>query len=350
MTRMTWKARWFDRVTSDVRYAEITITEQRFYITPIDRNGQVLDNTFFVEKQSIKVSEQLGNTPYRVVIGDYGVLHIENDEQHLLAQALKPFGYRRSLLNVIIGRWYYVLLCLLMMIAVAIWVDRQGMDLMARAMLPLVPNSLDQRIGKMALPLLDKGLLAPSRVILERQQRIRERFARIMAKQDYRGKWQIQFRSMQARPDMVNAFALPDGTIVLLDGLVQIMNDDQVIAVLAHEFGHVHYRHTTQKLIRKIGFFSFAYMLWGDLSSIATSLFATVCDLHYSRANEYEADQFAKQFLRQAGISLSVWEGALRQLAPNGGGSDPSKDESEETPFLSTHPLLKERIKDAQTQ
>lgn len=42
-----------------------------------------------------------------------------------------------------------------------------------------------------------------------------------------------------------NAFALPDGTLVVTDELVELAgdNDDEVLAVLAHELGHIHERH-----------------------------------------------------------------------------------------------------------
>ena len=44
---------------------------------------------------------------------------------------------------------------------------------------------------------------------------------------------------------------LPDGTIVILDGLVTLMqNNTQVLAVLSHELGHAYHRHGLQTLLR----------------------------------------------------------------------------------------------------
>ena len=40
-----------------------------------------------------------------------------------------------------------------------------------------------------------------------------------------------------------NAFALPSGKIIVTDQLASLLNDEQIVGVLAHELGHVVYRH-----------------------------------------------------------------------------------------------------------
>ncbi len=52
-----------------------------------------------------------------------------------------------------------------------------------------------------------------------------------------------------------NAFALPSGTIILTDELVDIAGDDNdmVLAVLAHEIGHVDKKHSLRQIYRAAG-------------------------------------------------------------------------------------------------
>jgi putative metalloprotease len=47
--------------------------------------------------------------------------------------------------------------------------------------------------------------------------------------------------------DEVNAFAMPDGTVRVYAGLMDLMNDDEVLAVIGHEIGHVALKHSLQQ-------------------------------------------------------------------------------------------------------
>ena len=44
--------------------------------------------------------------------------------------------------------------------------------------------------------------------------------------------------------DEINAFAMPDGTIRVYSGLMDVMKDDELVAVIGHEIGHVKYEHS----------------------------------------------------------------------------------------------------------
>ncbi len=46
-----------------------------------------------------------------------------------------------------------------------------------------------------------------------------------------------------------NAFALPGGIVIVTDQLMQLAeHDDEILAVLAHEIGHVKHRHVLRGL------------------------------------------------------------------------------------------------------
>ena len=98
-----------------------------------------------------------------------------------------------------------------------------------------------------------------------------------------------------------NAFALPGGSIVVLDGLVENGTDVQVLGVLGHELGHVAERHAMRNVLQTASMGVLAGLLWGDVSGILANAPVLVGTLHHSREFEREADAFAVRFLRASG-------------------------------------------------
>ena len=63
----------------------------------------------------------------------------------------------------------------------------------------------------------------------------------------------------------VNALALPGGTIILFQGLINITDTPEELAgVMAHEFQHVLKRHSTRGIIRSEAINIFATVVSGD--------------------------------------------------------------------------------------
>ena len=53
--------------------------------------------------------------------------------------------------------------------------------------------------------------------------------------------------------DEVNAFAMADGTIRIYSGLMDLMNDEELLFVIGHEIGHVVEEHSRQKVVMAFG-------------------------------------------------------------------------------------------------
>ncbi len=111
----------------------------------------------------------------------------------------------------------------------------------------------------------------------------------------------------------------PKKRIVLFDTLIKDLDEDEIVAVLAHEVGHYKKKHTTTGLIIStlqsaltlylfslfVGVDSFAIALGGEMASFHLGLIAfgvlyspisTLMGLGtnlFSRHNEYQADRFA---------------------------------------------------------
>jgi Zn-dependent protease with chaperone function len=241
----------------------------------------------------------------------------------------------------LIDRWRNVLACLALLIGVIVWMDRQGAGLMANFVVRFVPSSVDVRIGRSALALADAQWLAPSRVPLSRRSALEGRFSRLVHEQYPDLAWELEFRNTRSRAQAFNAFALPGGTIVLLDGLVQAMDDEEVLAILGHELGHVVHRDAMHGLARQMGLLAVAGVVWGQMSSFAASVAAGVQGLHFSRDVETDADTFAVTFLRRAGIPVRSLANAfaVMQRQEEATGVVPT--------FLSDHPSTAERLRAA---
>ncbi len=100
-----------------------------------------------------------------------------------------------------------------------------------------------------------------------------------------------------------NAFALPGGTIIFTDEIVELAEDDgELVAVFAHERGHVVNNHSMRNLMQSAGVtFVLGWML-GDLTMITDVVLVgapvLLQQMSYSRSFEREADEYALMILR----------------------------------------------------
>lgn len=109
------------------------------------------------------------------------------------------------------------------------------------------------------------------------------------------------------RSDMVNAFALPGGDVVLTSALIdEAQTAEEVAGVLAHELAHVEKRHVMSHMVRAsllTAAWSVAVGDYAGLMLLDPSTAFEVINLRHSRADEAEADEGAGQRLDAAGIS-----------------------------------------------
>jgi Zn-dependent protease with chaperone function len=220
--------------------------------------------------------------------------------------------------------------------------------------------------------LLDRGLFEPSKLPKERQQEIAEAFVRLVPPEGKPPRYTLHFRDGGAVG--ANALALPDGTIVVTDQLVKLaQHNEEILAVLAHELGHINRRHGLRMLIQgSIVAFVVSWYI-GDVSSVAAGAPTLLLQARYSREHELEADRYGAAMLKANGISprrladmLAKLEAAHREKMARSEKSEksekseqPEKSQTSETPpqtdtkaarrgsigdYLASHPATRERI------
>ena len=142
--------------------------------------------------------------------------------------------------------------------------------------------------------------------------------------------------------DTVNAFALGDGTIRVYSGLMDMLDDQELLFVLGHEMGHVLEDHVKEKMqvalavvaLRK-GLASQQNIV-GDLARSGLGAFGQrLLNAQFSQQEEREADDFGYRFLKRQGHDPAMAVSALNKLATLGSGHS----------FLSSHPAPGERAK-----
>lgn len=145
--------------------------------------------------------------------------------------------------------------------------------------------------------------------------------------------------------DEVNAFASPDGSIRIYSGLMDRMNEDELIWVAGHEIGHIVRGHILQQ-------FKLAYSVRaarglvsiGDSSGIAASelggLFEQAVNAQFSQQHEYEADDTGILLLESAGRNPQSAVSALEKIAALS-----SSGHNAVVRFISTHPASSERAR-----
>lgn len=220
---------------------------------------------------------------------------------------------------------------------------RWGVPLASRAVLVAVPASVDRRWGEAALGQLGGRWLQPSALPEARQQALRRAFTALVANGFPAADapaWQLHFRAADKRIG-ANAFALPGGPIIVTDALVQRLegHDDTLMGVLAHELGHLRYRHGMRSLVQAALIGAVTGVVIGDFSSLLAGGAALLGEMGYSRDAEREADVEAARLLRAGGISPAVMVVLFETLR-----ADPAHPQGGPV-ALASHPVDDERVR-----
>lgn len=141
--------------------------------------------------------------------------------------------------------------------------------------------------------------------------------------------------------NVVNAFAVPGGRIVVYSALLkQIQSYPELAALLSHEFTHVNSKHSTKSIFRRLGSKVFIGLLFGSFGSVTSVLIDHADDLKsltYSRKLEKEADIKGLEILLQRKIDPKGFEDLFHHLKE----ASPASALPE---FLGSHPDIEKRI------
>jgi len=220
------------------------------------------------------------------------------------------------------------------LIAAASW--RWGLPWLAEIGARQMPPAIGRTLTVQTLHVLDGPILLPSALPTDRQADIIARYRALTLPEGGNPAGPLLFRNSPTLG--ANAFTLPDGTVILLDGLVTgLDNDSQIMAVLSHELGHAHGRHGLQLLLRSSALGAFWTFYLGDISQLLAAAPTALMQAKYSRELEQEADDYGAALLDANGLSPALLADALEKLGQ-------LHRHSEGAEYLSSHPPSAERI------
>ncbi len=255
------------------------------------------------------------------------------------------------------ANWRWVAACAAGVVAVIAALYLWGIPAGAKLAAPYVPQSIKTVLGDNALNGLDSYAFKPSELDARTQAEIQKRWqaALLLAyPQKNYPQHQVLFRKMG---DVPNAMALPNGAIVLTDGLVGLLKDkpDTITGVLAHELGHIDHHHSMRALIEfsSLGLISSAVL--GDYTVWINQLPILIGQMSYSRGHESEADDAAIRIMKASTIDPAelalFFERAEKMSADKEKNKDSGDKENKEKSsnwavpdLLRSHPSSLERM------
>jgi Zn-dependent protease with chaperone function len=136
------------------------------------------------------------------------------------------------------------------------------MPLAARPVAEMISPKVELAIGRQALATLDRVALKPSKLDRDTQEDVERRFEQFVAGEPGEQGYELAFRGGAMGP---NAFALPGGIIIVTDDMVKLAdNDGELMAVLAHEIGHVRGKHALRLGLQDSGIVVLVTVFAGD--------------------------------------------------------------------------------------
>ena len=172
-----------------------------------------------------------------------------------------------------------------------------------------------------------------------------QRLERIMSKFHNISELNLNYKVYQS--NTVNAFASGDGSIRIYSGLMDVMTDDEVFAVVGHELGHLinkdvrdAYRTAYLIVAARYGIAAVNTTAGALSTGILGDIGQELASNAYSRKQEYEADEKAFQFCIANGVDPYAMYHALNVLIQLNGDSSQKSRIAE---LLSTHPYTEKR-------
>ena len=335
--------KWYDGKTSGQVRALLRVLDDGTLRVERADTGEMLHRQAAAE---VRISDRLGDTPRSLTFSGGAVFETAANTavDRLLAGMRRQ---RRSRwVHALESKKRYALAAGLLVLLIGAGLVRYGIPTTARLLAPLLPHALYETADCQTLALLDRALLKTSKLPQDVQDRVRQHLQPIVAAHPDLDLDVVFRRGGRLGP---NALALPGGTVVFTDEMVEIAeHDDELLAVMAHETGHVAHRHAMRRMVQD-SLLSFALLaLTGDASGAAElflGLPVMLTELAYSREFERDADRYALDYLRRNQIPATRFADLLERIDQRRKNL-PQGREGGWSGYLATHPSTPERIKE----
>jgi Zn-dependent protease with chaperone function len=321
-------AHYFDGRSTRVCIVNLSVVGEDLVIA-----GEDID--FRVPFARVMVDERLGRAPRRLRLPDGAFCEVRDLDA--LDTLLASTAHRDGWVDRMQRQLQFTLFATIACAALAVVAYEWGLPWAAAIGARHLPPAVARAISVQTLKILDGKLLLPSKIADQRRQALRVRFRALQLPQGGSPDSELLFRSS---PQLgANAFTFPDGTIIVLDDLITSIDDDQqTLAVFAHELGHARGRHSLRLLLHGSAVGALWTMYVGDISTLVAAAPAALVQARYSQDLEQQADDYAAALLIHNGLSPALLADALEKLAESHAGTSTGG-------YLSSHPSTDERMR-----
>lgn len=340
---------YFDGISSKRIAAQLQAMQNSPLMLRICHEDKAVENVH-LQFDKLDIESRLADTPREINLGDEKLFITDDNDavDELIEQNNGP-NFQTGLVYRLEKNLGLIALATLVTVAVIYSAVVFGIPKSAEYIAYKLPDFTQKHFGS-SLTILDKTLLDSSELDEARQQHIQELVAPYLEEYEHLNA-RLVFRSgMKA-----NALALPDGHMVFTDDFVNLIHDDdELLAVLLHEIGHLQYKHMMRRVLQDSMVTLLVVLVTGDLDTIdlVTGLPTILLDLSYSKDFEREADQFSLEQLHKANIDVDAFARAMTNLesyyideAENQSKNEKRGYGKNISDFLSTHPATEDRVK-----
>lgn len=333
---------YFDGVSSKPYNAQLVIRDSYWLISYKDESGLITKEVRW-RVSEIKSSKVYTKTIKSFSYGEYPFQHLECESAAITSE-INKYTAQKHLTNKydnFLHQSSYKSLVSIIAVIVAI------SCVMYFYVLPTVAvsfvNTLDEKyvvgFGDYVFDPIIDGLDVDD----ERSKKLQEFFDALYVESNY------PYKLYVVNYDMLNAFAVSGGKIVVFSGLLdKLENSNQLAALLGHEKTHIENRHVLKNVARDLSGYLFLSILFGDVNGVTAVLLENAHrfkSMSYSRDLEREADEGGYEMLIKNKINPDGLIDLFNVLKKE------TDSVSQETfKYISSHPMLEERINYVQSR
>lgn len=337
------RCRFYDGKTSERLDASIAITTDGNVVVALDGTESRRVHSL----PEVRIPGRIADTPRHVLLPDGAVCEVRDNDalDAMRARAEEgpaPAGRRfERLLHQLDSSWRGAAAALAVTAAILYSFTQWGAPLVASVIVAATPPQVEAVIGNNLLTLMNQlDFVEPSRLESNRRNELLAAFTEMT---EDAGVADTDLLFYSGRRIGANALALPGGTVIITDELIGLAeHDEEILAVLAHEVGHVAGRHVMRRLAQTSSMLVVWTAFTGDVSVAALSILGPdqLLAMSYSRDFERAADRFAFDYLDRAGISPKRLGDILERLERSSGTAGLPT-------WSSSHPGAEERARNA---
>lgn len=306
---MKFQADYYDGLSARAKPVLVRVTEHAKNI-----GFEIDDENLVFNFADLDVQAKLGATKRVIDLPNGGRLEAEDITELELAMPTKENAFWRGL-HYLENHLGWIVVAMLITVFAG-WLFLQfGVPTLAEYVAKATPAKMEAQLGEQALEGLDSqfGYFTKTKLDAKDKASISVALAQLCVAMKDCPQYRLEFRTGGVIG--ANAFALPGGIIVVTDELVKLAKSNtEIIAVLAHELGHVKRRHAFRQSIQGVLSGLVLAAVTGDVSAVASGLPAALMQMRYSRLHETEADVFALTALQKACLPPRAFADILMRL------------------------------------